>query len=91
MRDNLEDVLAAIDLSKVTYRRIQLNYLWAMGYNALMIPIAAGVLYPAFHLQLPPWIAGGCMVFSSISVVMSSLMLRRYQRPKPVLRALAVQ
>jgi Cu+-exporting ATPase len=91
MRDNLEDVLAAIDLSKVTYRRIQLNYLWAMGYNALMIPIAAGVLYPALHLQLPPWIAGGCMVFSSISVVVSSLMLRRYQRPRPVLRAPAAR
>lgn len=59
----------------------RLNYLWAMGYNVCMIPVAAGVLYPAFKLQLPPWIAGFCMAFSSVSVVMSSLALRRYKRP----------
>ena len=52
-----------------------------MGYNVLLIPIAAGVLYPAFHIQMPPWIAGACMAFSSVSVVLSSLMLRYYRRP----------
>lgn len=81
MRDDLEDVLTAIDLSRRTYNRIRLNYIWAMGYNLLMIPIAAGALFPAWHIQMPPWVAGLCMVFSSISVVMSSLALRRYRRP----------
>lgn len=52
-----------------------------MGYNVLMIPLAAGALYPSFQIQMPPWVAGFCMAFSSVSVVMSSLALRRYRRP----------
>lgn len=56
----------------------------------LMIPIAAGVLYPATHMQLPPWVAGGCMALSSVSVVCSSLLLRRYRRPRPVLRDMII-
>lgn len=87
MRDDLEDVLVAIDISHKTYRRIQLNYAWAMGYNALMIPLAAGALYPSLRLRLPPWVAGACMMFSSISVVVSSLLLRRYRRPPRVMRS----
>lgn len=58
MRDDLEDVLTAIDLSKKTFARIKLNYIWAMGYNIVMIPVAAGVLYPATKMQIPPWVAG---------------------------------
>ena len=60
MRDDLEDVLTAIDLSKKTFGRIKLNYIWAMGYNIIMIPVAAGVLYPATRMQVPPWAAGQC-------------------------------
>ncbi|KAG2435932.1 hypothetical protein HXX76_007127 [Chlamydomonas incerta] len=86
MRDDLEDVLVAIDVSQRTFNRIRLNYLWAMGYNTLMIPVAAGVFYPAVHMQLPPWLAGLCMAFSSVSVVASSLLLRRYRRPPRVMR-----
>lgn len=86
MRDNLEQVLVALDLSRKTFRRIQWNFVWAMGYNIVMIPIAAGVLYPSFHLQMPPWVAGGCMVFSSVSVVLSSLTLRWYKPPAHVQR-----
>ncbi|GLI67539.1 hypothetical protein VaNZ11_011761 [Volvox africanus] len=86
MRDDLEDVLVALDISKRTFNRIRLNYLWAMGYNTLMIPVAAGVFYPITHHQLPPWLAGLCMAFSSVSVVASSLLLRRYRRPPKVLR-----
>jgi hypothetical protein len=56
--------------------------MWAMLYNVLMIPVAAGVLYPSLRFQLPPWVAGFCMAFSSVSVVMSSLALRRYKRPE---------
>lgn len=60
MRDDLEDVLTAIDLSKKTFGRIKLNYIWAMGYNIVMIPVAAGVLYPVTRMQVPPWVAGLC-------------------------------
>ena len=91
MRDDLEDALAALDLSRVTFNRIRWNYLWAMGYNCLMIPIAAGVCYPFTHVQLPPWLAGGAMAFSSVSVVCSSLLLRHYRRPQPVLRDTVIQ
>ncbi|KAI8465609.1 MAG: haloacid dehalogenase-like hydrolase [Monoraphidium minutum] len=82
MRDSVDQVLVALDLSRATYRRIQYNFVWAMGYNVVMIPLAAGVLYPWFHIQLPPWAAGGCMVLSSVSVVLSSLMLRHYRPPR---------
>lgn len=81
-----QDVLVALDISRRTFNRIRLNYLWAMGYNTLMIPVASGVLYPAIHMQLPPWLAGLCMALSSVSVVASSLLLRRYKRPTRVLR-----
>eukprot|EP00210_Caulerpa_lentillifera_P000473 g456.t1 len=81
MHDNLEDVVTAIDLSKKTFSRIKLNYFWAFGYNTSMIPVAAGLLYPFFKVQLPPWVAGGAMALSSVSVVLSSLLLRRYKKP----------
>lgn len=88
MRSDLEDVVAAIDLSRKTFRQIRYNYLWAMGYNLLAIPLAAGVLYPRTHIQAPPWVAGAAMAFSSVSVVCSSLSLRYYKRPPRVLRAI---
>lgn len=90
MRSDLEDVLMALDLCRTTYRRIKVNYIWALGYNLTMIPVAAGCLYPALKLQLPPWIAGACMALSSVSVVASSLLLRNYRRPRRVLRDLRV-
>lgn len=90
MRSDLEDVLMALDLCRTTYRRIQWNYVWALGYNLTMIPVAAGCLYPALHFQLPPWVAGACMALSSVSVVASSLLLKRYQRPRGVLRDVTV-
>lgn len=52
-----------------------------MIYNVVMIPVAAGALYPLTHTQVPPWVAGACMAFSSVSVVMSSLLLKRYRPP----------
>ena len=52
-------MLTSLDLSAATLRRIRLNYCWAFGYNTLMIPFAAGVLYAPLHFQLPPWAAGG--------------------------------
>lgn len=86
MRDNLEDVLMAIDLSRKTFNRIRLNYIWAFMYNIIGVPLAAGVFYPVYQTQLPPWVAGAAMALSSVSVVTSSLLLRRYRRPRSVLR-----
>ncbi|MCO5575990.1 hypothetical protein L7F22_029797 [Adiantum nelumboides] len=82
IKNSLEGVVTAIDLSRKTFSRIRLNYIFAMGYNVLAVPIAAGALYPALGLLLPPWAAGAAMAFSSVSVVCSSLMLRRYKRPQ---------
>lgn len=82
MKSNLEDVITAIDLSRKTFRRIRLNYLWALGYNILAIPIAAGALFPFTKFRLPPWIAGAAMAASSVSVVCCSLLLKNYKRPK---------
>ncbi|XP_022978081.1 probable copper-transporting ATPase HMA5 [Cucurbita maxima] len=90
MKSNLEDVITAIDLSRKTFSRIRLNYVWALGYNLLGIPIAAGVLFPSTRFRLPPWIAGAAMAASSVSVVCSSLLLKYYKRPKK-LDALDIQ
>ncbi|RVW15760.1 Copper-transporting ATPase RAN1 [Vitis vinifera] len=72
MRSNLEDVITAIDLSRKTFSRIRLNYVFAMAYNVIAIPIAAGVFFPWLGIKLPPWAAGACMALSSVSVVCSS-------------------
>jgi Cu+-exporting ATPase len=53
-----------------------------MGYNVVAIPVAAGVLFPSLGIKLPPWVSGACMALSSVSVVCSSLLLKRYRRPK---------
>ena len=82
MRNNLEDVITAIDLSRKTFSRIRLNYVFAMAYNVIAIPIAAGVFFPSLGIKLPPWAAGACMALSSVSVVCSSLLLRRYKKPR---------
>ncbi|KAG1362649.1 copper-transporting ATPase HMA5 [Cocos nucifera] len=82
MRSNLEDVITAIDLSRKTFFRIHMNYIWALGYNIIGIPIAAGVLFPSARFRLPPWVAGAAMAASSVSVVCCSLLLKNYRRPK---------
>ncbi|CAI0412414.1 unnamed protein product [Linum tenue] len=74
IKSNLEDVVTAIDLSRKTIARIRMNYVWALGYNVLGMPIAAGI-------RLPPWLAGACMAASSLSVVCSSLLLQSYKKP----------
>lgn len=69
-----------LDLSHTIFKRILLNFGWATAYNLLMIPFAMGLLAP-FHLTLSPMISGMAMSMSSVSVVISSLMLKRYKRP----------
>jgi len=81
VKDSIFDVCIAIDLSRVVFQRIKINFVWALAYNCIGIPLAAGALYPPLQLRLPPMFAGLAMVFSSISVVISSLMLKHYQRP----------
>ena len=82
MNSKLSDVITAFDLSRYVFNRIQWNFIWALGYNSLGIPIAAGVLYPFLHVAFPPFVAAAAMAFSSISVVISSLLLRMYSPPK---------
>ncbi|XP_068657122.1 copper-transporting ATPase RAN1 isoform X2 [Aristolochia californica] len=65
MRNSLEDVITAIDLSRKTVSRIRWNYIFAMAYNVIAIPVAAGVFFPLTGFKMPPWLAGACMAFSS--------------------------
>jgi Cu+-exporting ATPase len=81
VRSNLLDVVAALDISKVTFRRIRLNLFFSLAFNSLGIPIAAGALYPLIEVRLPPEVAGLAMALSSVSVVLSSLSLRSYRPP----------
>ena len=77
MRDDLRGVPAAIRLSRRTMRVMRQNLFWAFVYNVIGIPVAAGVLYPAFGIMLSPILASAAMAFSSVSVVTNSLRLRR--------------
>ena len=78
MEGDLENVVAAVQFSKKVMRRIKENIFWAFAYNTILIPIAAGVLYPAFGITFEPALAGLAMALSSVTVITLSLMLKRY-------------
>jgi len=78
IKNDLLDVVAAIQLSKRTMRKIRQNLFWAFGYNTAGIPIAAGLLFPFLGVLLPPVVAAGAMAFSSVSVVTNAALLKRY-------------
>lgn len=82
VRSNLADVVVALDLAKVVFHRIRCNFIWALMYNVVAIPFAAGVWFPWTQTLVPPQYAGLSMALSSVSVVLSSMSLRLYKRPK---------
>jgi Cu+-exporting ATPase len=71
---------AALGLARSTLRVMRQNLIWAVGFNLLGIPLAAGVLYPRFHILLSPWVAAAAMALSSVSVLANSLRLRRWSK-----------
>ncbi|TAL77169.1 MAG: copper-translocating P-type ATPase [Beijerinckiaceae bacterium] len=83
MSGELDTVTAAVALSHATLRNIGQNLFWAFGYNVVLIPVAAGVLYPAFGILLSPMLGAGAMAFSSVFVVTNALRLKRFRVKKP--------
>lgn len=79
VRNDLSDAAHAVELSRAVMRTIAQNLTWAFGYNVLCIPVAAGVLYPAFGIALTPMIAAAAMSLSSICVVSNALRLRGFK------------
>jgi Cu+-exporting ATPase len=78
LRTRPSAIPAALGLARETLRIMRQNLGWAVGYNLLGIPVAAGLLYPAFHILLTPWLAAAAMALSSVCVLTNSLRLRRW-------------
>ncbi|EKQ54790.1 MAG: copper/silver-translocating P-type ATPase [Methanobacterium sp. Maddingley MBC34] len=81
IKDNLLDAVAGLQLSEKVMGRIKLNLFWAFAYNVILIPVAAGLLYPTFGITFRPEYAGLAMALSSVTVVTLSLLLKGYLPP----------
>lgn len=81
IKDNLLDAVAGLQLSKKVMGRIKLNLFWAFAYNMILIPVAAGLLYPTFGITFRPEYAGLAMTLSSVTIVTLSLLLKGYVPP----------
>jgi len=82
MKNSVLDIGRAINISKMTMRKIRQNLAWAFGYNSILIPVAAGILVPFFGISIYnilPVLAAFAMALSSITVVSNSLLLNRYK------------
>ena len=84
IKDDLRDVVVALEAAKATMRKVKQNLFWAFFYNILGIPIGAGLLYPVLRLVVSPELAGAMMAVSSVSVTLNTLLLRRF---RPSLRS----
>ncbi len=81
MRSDLRAVATAMALSRAVLNNIRQNLIWAFGYNVVLIPVAAGLLYPAFGILLSPMFAAGAMALSSVSVLTNALRLKAFRPP----------
>ncbi|KAA8490394.1 Copper-transporting ATPase RAN1 [Porphyridium purpureum] len=87
MRSDLRDVITCIDLGRTVYRRIKINLFCAFLYNTAAIPLAAGLIFPLMKEQISPVVGALAMASSSVSVILSSLMLRVYRQPEVIVEA----
>jgi P-type Cu+ transporter len=83
IKDDIRDVIVALEAAKSTMRKVKQNLFWAFFYNTMAIPIGAGLLYPFFKVVVSPELAGGLMAISSVSVTLNTLLLKRF---KPSMR-----
>ncbi|CAI5516807.1 unnamed protein product [Closterium sp. Naga37s-1] len=80
--NRLTQLVEAVHLARATMNRVRLNLAWALAYNCLAVPLAAGAFLPAYDIALTPTLAGGLMAGSSVLVVVSSLLLRLHKAPQ---------
>ncbi|MFW9975474.1 MAG: heavy metal translocating P-type ATPase [Candidatus Thorarchaeota archaeon] len=85
VKDDLLDVVTGIQLGKGTMSKIKQGFFWALIYNIILLPIAAGLFYPSLNLVLRPEFAGAAMALSSVSVVANALSLNRFKPEKPTI------
>jgi len=86
IKEDLRDVVIALEVAKATMHKVKQNLFWAFAYNTVFVPVAAGLLYPFFKLVVSPELAALLMGFSSVTVTLNTLLLRGY-RPSLTLEA----